>query len=115
MKNSALVFCFILFACGTEPAENATTPAIQHEPEKAVSEPQTDISVEYQSTNQKDYNGLRQGYWIEYYGKNADRTKKAEGRYDNDQKDGEWIYYNTEGETDSVVTYDHGKWVKTEV
>ena len=115
MKNSVLIVGAILVACSAEPAVNPTNMATQNEPEKTVSEPQTDISVEYQSTNQKDYNGLRQGYWIVYYDLTDNRSKKEEGRYTDDQKDGEWIYYNTESEVDSIVTYDNGKWVKTEI
>lgn len=57
--------------------------------------------------NQKDKNGLKQGYWI-YYGKDRPEAgipaegKVEEGPYEDDRKEGLWIKYHNDGVTPRI-------------
>jgi antitoxin component YwqK of YwqJK toxin-antitoxin module len=57
--------------------------------------------------NQKDRNGLKQGYWI-YYGKDRPEAgipstgKVEEGPYEDDRKHGVWIKYHNDGSTPRI-------------
>lgn len=57
--------------------------------------------------NQKDRNGLKQGYWI-YYGKDRPEAgippsgKIEEGPYEDDRKHGVWIKYHNDGVTPRI-------------
>ncbi|MBK7130270.1 MAG: hypothetical protein IPH66_13040 [Crocinitomicaceae bacterium] len=60
--------------------------------------------IDPQANNQKDANGLKQGYWI-FYGKDMpekgypDDGKIEEGNFKDDKKTGEWIMYHKDGKT----------------
>src|SRR5688500_10758265 len=60
--------------------------------------------VDRQSTNQKDANGWKQGWWI-VMGKDMPEKgyptegKIEEGNYKDDKKTGEWTMYHTDGVT----------------
>jgi antitoxin component YwqK of YwqJK toxin-antitoxin module len=62
---------------------------------------------ESKKINQKDKNGLKQGYWI-YYGKDRPEAgippsgKVEEGPYEDDRKEGLWIKYHNDGETPRI-------------
>ncbi len=57
--------------------------------------------------NQKDKNGLKQGYWI-YFGKDRPEAgipaegKIEEGPYEDDRKEGIWIKYHNDGVTPRI-------------
>lgn len=62
------------------------------------------------SINKTDEAGLKQGYWIVYGNDDPDSAypserKIEEGNYVDDEKSGDWVYYNISGEVDSMVTY----------
>jgi antitoxin component YwqK of YwqJK toxin-antitoxin module len=57
------------------------------------------VMAQKETLNQKDEQGLKQGYWI-FYGKDfpekgfCDSCKIEEGNYLNDRKDGIWTFYH---------------------
>jgi antitoxin component YwqK of YwqJK toxin-antitoxin module len=57
--------------------------------------------------NQKDANGLKQGYWIVYYPDS--KIKKEEGKYVNNKKEGVWKFYYPSGTIKQEVTYKDNK------
>lgn len=77
MKTSIIISTIILFSCVVCYSQNDTI-------------------------NQIDKNGLKQGYWI-FYGvdmtdkKYPDSSIVSEGHYIDDQKNGIWTLYNTDG------------------
>jgi antitoxin component YwqK of YwqJK toxin-antitoxin module len=48
-------------------------------------------------------NGLQQGEYRVFY---PDGTPRIEGRYINDNKSGEWIFFTEAGDTAKVVVFD---------
>src|SRR5687767_14379975 len=104
MKVIPFLFVGLLWACDGDPDTEPIVPPTVTQP---APELQPSVSVEYSSGNQHDYKGRKQGYWI-LYGKDYPskgypaEAKVEEGNYTDDQKDGEWIYFNPASEIDST-------------
>jgi len=101
MTKSIVFFTviFICFGCNQ----------IQHN-EIAQTQPDTQNTGAEKSINKTDEAGMKQGYWLVYGKDDPDsgypsESKIEEGNYVDDEKSGDWVYYNISGEVDSMVTY----------
>ncbi|WP_421752680.1 carboxypeptidase-like regulatory domain-containing protein [Croceimicrobium sp.] len=67
------------------------------------------------SKNQLDSLGMKQGPWVEYFMDYSDTNspftigqKLGEGEYQNDKKQGKWIYFLPNGEIDRIEYFEDG-------